>query len=51
MLAGAKANEIVFRAEQAHRQPVMLRWATLGIVAALALFLMGLWIGARYMHL
>ncbi len=49
-LAGAKANEIVFRAEQANRHPVMLRWAVVGTVAALALFLMGLWIGARYMH-
>lgn len=50
-LAGAKASEIVFRVEQANRQPVILRWATLGIVGALALFLMGLWIGARYLHL
>jgi hypothetical protein len=50
-LAGAKASVIVFRVEQASRQPVMLRWATLGIVAALALFLIGLWIGARYLHL
>jgi hypothetical protein len=50
VLAGAKANEIVFRAEQAHRQPLMLRWATLGIVAGLALFLIGLWIGAHYIH-
>jgi CHASE3 domain sensor protein len=49
-LAGAKASEIVFRVEQANRQPVMLRWATLGIVVALALFLIGLWIGAHYMH-
>ena len=49
-LAGAKASEIVFRVEQASRQPLMLRWATLGIVAALALFLLGLWIGARYLH-
>jgi len=48
--AGAKATEIVFRLEQANRRPVMLRWATLGIVAALALFLSGLWMGARYMH-
>ena len=50
-LAGARANEIVFRAEQANRHPVMLRWAVLGTVAALALFLTGLWIGARYMHI
>src|SRR5690349_17785305 len=50
-LAGARANEIVFRAEQANRYPVMLRWAVLGTVAALALFLMGLWIGAHYMHI
>jgi hypothetical protein len=49
-LAGGRANEIVFRAEQANRHPVMLRWAVVGTVAALALFLMGLWIGARYMH-
>jgi hypothetical protein len=49
-LAGVKATEIVFRLEQANRQPVMLRWATLGIVAALSLFLSGLWMGARYMH-
>ena len=48
--AGARANEIVFRAEQASRHPVMLLWAVVGTVAALALFLMGLWIGARYMH-
>lgn len=50
-LAGAKATEIVFRVEQANRHPVMLRWATLGIVAGLALFLMGLWIGARYLDI
>src|ERR1044071_325989 len=49
-IAGARANEIVFRAEQANRHPVMLRWAVLGTVAALALFLMGVWIGARYIH-
>jgi hypothetical protein len=49
-LAGARANEIVYRAEQANRHPVMLRWAVVGTLAALALFLMGLWIGARYMH-
>jgi len=28
----------------------MLRWAVVGTLAALALFLIGLWIGARYMH-
>jgi hypothetical protein len=28
----------------------MLRWAVLGAVAALTLFLMGLWIGARYLR-
>jgi hypothetical protein len=49
-LAGARANEIVYRAEQANRHPVMLRWAVVGTLAALALFLMGLWIGACYMH-
>jgi hypothetical protein len=49
-LAGARANKIVYRAEQANRHPVMLRWAVVGTLAALALFLIGLWIGARYMH-
>src|SRR5262249_53494163 len=43
VLAGAKANEIVLRAEQANRHPVMLRWIVLGTVAAPALFLIGLW--------
>jgi CHASE3 domain sensor protein len=50
VLAGAKANEIVFRAEQANRHPVMLRWAVLGTVVSLALLVLGLWIGARYLH-
>ena len=36
--------------EQANRHPVMLRWAVIGTVAALALFLIGLWIGARYLR-
>ncbi len=49
-LAGTRANEIVYRAEQANRHPVMLRWAVVGTLAALALFLMGLWIGVRYLH-
>lgn len=49
-LAGARANEIVYRAEQANRHPVMLRWAVIGTLAALAMFLMGLWIGARYLR-
>ena len=50
VLAGAKANEIVLRAEQANRHPVMLRWAVLGTVVSLALLMLGLWIGARYLH-
>lgn len=50
-LAGAKANEFVYRAEQANRQPVMLRWAVLGTITSLSLFLLGLWIGARYLHI
>lgn len=50
VLAGAKANEIVFRAEQANRHPVMLRWAVLGTVVSLTLLVLGLWIGARYLH-
>jgi len=50
VLAGAKANEIVYRAEQANRHPVMLRWAVLGTVVSLTLLALGLWIGARYLH-
>ena len=50
VLAGAKANELVYRAEQANRHPVMLRWAVLGTVVSLALLVLGLWIGARYLH-
>ena len=50
VLAGAKANEIVYRAEQANRHPVMLRWAVLGSVVSLTLLALGLWIGALYLH-
>jgi hypothetical protein len=48
--AGAKATEFVYRVEQANRQPIMLRWTVLGIMVALALFLLGLWIGARCIY-
>lgn len=49
-LAGAKANEFVFRVEQANRQPIMFRWGAAGAISGLFLFVAGLWIGIHYLH-
>lgn len=49
-LAGAKANEIVFRMEQAYRYPVILRWTAIGLLCGLALLCVGIWVGVNYGH-
>ena len=49
-LAGAKANEIVFRVEQAYRYPVFIRWTAIGLLCGLALLFFGIWIGVTYGH-
>jgi hypothetical protein len=49
-MAGAKANEIVFRIEQAYRYPVVIRWTVIGMLSALLLVSLGVWIGMHYMR-
>jgi hypothetical protein len=46
-LAGAKANDIVFRIEQAYRYPVVIRWTVVGMLSAVLFVALGVWIG-RY---
>jgi hypothetical protein len=49
-LAGAKANEIVFRIEQANRYPGILCWTVVGLLSAVLLLAVGIWIGMHYMR-
>ena len=49
-LAGAKANEIIFRIEQAYRYPVVIRWTVIGILSALLFVAIGVWIGVHYVR-
>jgi CHASE3 domain sensor protein len=48
-LAGAKANEIVYRIEQVNGYPVMVRWTAVGIVFAVLMFAFGVVIGWGYL--
>ena len=48
-LAGAKANEIVYRIAQANGYPVMVRWTAIGVVFAVLMFACGLVIGWGYL--
>jgi hypothetical protein len=48
-LAGGKANEIIYRIEQANRYPVMIRWIAIGIVCSLVMFALGVVLGWRYL--
>jgi CHASE3 domain sensor protein len=48
-LAGAKANEIVYRIEQANGYPVMVRWTVIGIVFAVLMFAFGVVVGWGYL--
>jgi hypothetical protein len=47
-LAGGKANEIIYRIEQANRYPVMVRWVAIGIVCSLVMFALGVVLGWGY---
>jgi CHASE3 domain sensor protein len=44
-LAGAKANEIIYRIEQANGYPVIVRWSAVGTVLSLLMFAIGMWVG------
>lgn len=48
-LAGGKANEIIFRIEQANRYPVMIRWIAVGMASSLLLFALGVVFGWGYL--
>ena len=43
--AGMRASEYVYRVNEAHRRPAIIRWASVGLVAAVAIFALGVWLG------
>jgi hypothetical protein len=49
-MAGAKANEIVYRIEQAYRYPVFVTWTVVGLLTSFAFLCVGVWIGMTYGH-
>lgn len=48
-IAGGKANEILYRIEQANRYPVMIRWTAIGIVCSMVMFGLGVVLGCGYL--
>ncbi len=42
-LAGMRASEDVYRVNEAHRRPAIIRWVSVGLVAAVAIFASGVW--------
>ena len=42
-LAGMRASEYVHRVNEAHRRPAIIRWVSVGLVAAVAIFASGVW--------
>jgi CHASE3 domain sensor protein len=48
-LAGAKANEAVFRVEQANRHAIIVRWTVIGCLSALLMFTLGVIVGWGYL--
>jgi hypothetical protein len=49
-LAGNRANEIVYRVEQANRYPVIVRWTVFGMIVCILVFSAGLWIGMHFLR-
>ena len=45
--AGIKAAHLVYLVDQAHKRPARVRWLSVGLVSAAALFVAGMWIGAH----
>jgi hypothetical protein len=45
--AGIKAAHLVYLVDQAHKRPALVRWLSAGLISALVLFIVGLWIGAH----
>jgi len=48
--ARLRASEIVFDVHQAHGKAAVIRWSAAGLIAGLALFSSGLWIGAHFLR-
>ena len=46
--AGMKAAYLVYKVDQAHKRPAMMRWITVGLSLAVVLLVFGLYVG---MHL
>lgn len=44
-IAGLKAREYVHLVNEAHRRPAIIRWVSVGLVAAGAIFASGVWLG------
>ena len=44
-LAGMRASEYVHRVNEAHRRPTIIRWVSVGLVTAAAIFAAGVWFG------
>ncbi len=44
-IAGLKAREYVHLVNEAHRHPAIIRWVSVGLVAAAAIFATGVWLG------
>ena len=44
-VAGLRAHEYVHEVNEAHRRPAIVRWVSVGLVAAAAIFASGVWFG------
>jgi hypothetical protein len=43
--ASLKSRELLHQIHEAHRRPVLLRWAAIGVICGFILFLCGVWVG------
>lgn len=48
-VAGLKAREYVHLVNEAHRRPAIIRWVSVGLLAAIVIFAEGVWLGP-YIH-
>jgi hypothetical protein len=49
--AGLRAAHLVYKVQEANTRPPLVRWFSAGLLAAIAIFLSGLWAGAHLWHL
>ena len=47
--AGIKAAHLVYKVDQAHKRPAMIRWITVGLSLAVVLLVFGFYVG-MYLH-